>query len=175
MKFAAKSTPRKIKMRKEIDDVDAKLVNPIIDAFMEVMPQMGFPMPKRQRIYLQERNVISNGVTIKVGLTKQLEGNVIYNMTEDTAKYIASIMLLGVPVTSFADMAKSAIREIANVLTARAATNLEKMGFEVDITTPELTIEEDFTIKISDSQFLTVEMDLDGHRIDVALFVEREY
>lgn len=155
--------------------VDAKLVNPIIDAFMEVMPQMGFPMPKRLRVYLQDRTVISNGVTIKVGLTKQLRGNVIYNMTADTAKYIASTMLLGVPVENFNDMAQSAIREIANVLTARAATNFTKMGFEVDITTPELTIEEDYTIKISDAQYLTVEMDLGGNRIDVALFVDREY
>ena len=155
--------------------MDAKLVNPIIDAFMDVMPQMGFPMPKRQRIYLQERNVISNGVTIKVGLTKQLEGNVVYNMTEDTAKYIASTMMFGVPVTKFGDLVQSAIREIANMLTARAATNFTKMDFEVDITTPELTIEEDYTIKISDAQYLTVEMDLGGHRIDVALFVEREY
>lgn len=165
----------KSKMRKEIDDVDAKLVNPIIDAFMDVMPQMGFPMPKRQRIYLQERNVISNGVTIRVGLTKQLEGNVIYNMTAETAKYIASTMMFGVPVNKFVELAQSAIREMANMLTARAATNFAQMGFEVDITPPELIIDEDYTIKISEAQFLNVEMDLDGHRIDVALFVEREY
>ena len=155
--------------------MDAKLVNPIIDAFMEVMPQMGFPMPKRLRVYLQDRNVISSGVTIKVGLTKQLRGNVIYNMTADTAKYIASTMLLGVPVEKFNDMVQSAIREMANMLTARAATNIAQMGFEVDITTPELIIEEDYTIKISEAQYLTVEMDLGGNRIDVALFVDREY
>ncbi|MBR4151375.1 MAG: chemotaxis protein CheX [Selenomonadaceae bacterium] len=155
--------------------MDAKLVNPIIDAFMEVMPQMGFSMPKRQRIYLQERNVISNGVTIKVGLTKQLCGNVIYNMTTDTAKYIASTMMFGVPVTKFGELVQSAIREMANMLTARAATNFAQMGYEVDITPPELTIDEDYTIKISDSHYLTVEMDLDGNRIDVALFVDREY
>lgn len=142
---------------------------------MEVMPQMGFPMPKRQRIYLQDRNVISNGVTIKVGLTKQLRGNVVYNMTADTAKYIASTMMFGVPVEKFNDLVKSAIREMANMLTARAATAFAAMGFEIDITTPELIIEEDYTIKISDAHYLTVEMDLGGHRIDVALFVDREY
>ena len=155
--------------------MNAKLVNPIIEAFMEVMPQMGFPMPKRQRIYLQDRNVISSGVMIKVGLTKQLRGNVVYNMTTDTAKYIASTIMLGVPVTKFGEMAQSAIREIANMLTARAATNFSQMGFSVDITPPELTLEEDFAIKISEAQYLTVEMDLGGNRIDVALFVDHEY
>ena len=155
--------------------MDAKLVNPIIDAFMDVMPQMGFPTPKRLRVYLQDRNVISNGVMIKVGITKQLEGNVIYNMTADTAKYIASTMMFGVPVTKFGDLVQSALREIANMLTARAATHFTQMELDVDITPPELMIEEDLTIKISDSHYLLVEMDLGGYRMDVALFVDREY
>ena len=155
--------------------MDAKLVNPIIDAFMDVMPQMGFPTPKRLRVYLQDRNVISNGVMIKVGITKQLQGNVIYNMTADTAKYIASTMMFGVPVTKFGDLVQSALREIANMLTARAATHFTQMELDVDITPPELMIEEDLSIKISDSHYLLVEMDLGGYRIDVALFLDREY
>ena len=165
---------QKSNMRKEMDKVDAKLVNPMIDAFMEVMPQMGFPLPRRLRVYMQDRNVISNGVTLTLGFTRQMHGKVIYNMTADTARYIASTMMFGVPVTKFNDMAQSALREMSNMLTARAATHFEKLGLEVDITTPELEIVEDSTIKICDSQYLTVEMDLGGHRIDVALFVDRE-
>ena len=154
--------------------MDAKLVNPIIDAFMEVLPQMGFPMPRRKRIYLQDRNVISSGVTLTVGFTRQLRGKVIYNMTADTARYIASTMMFGVPVERFNDMAQSALREMSNMLTARAATNFAKLGIEVDITTPELVIDEDHTIKISDAQYLTVEMEIGGRRIDIALSVDRE-
>ena len=161
-------------MRKGIDTVDAKLVNPIIDAFMEVMPQMGFPMPRRQRIYLQDRNVISNGVTLTVGFTRQMRGKVIYNMTADTARYIASTMMFGVPVTKFGELAQSALREMSNMLTARAATHFTEMGIEVDITTPELVIEEDYTIKISDAHYLMGEMEIGGHRVDIALSVERE-
>ena len=155
--------------------MDAKLVNPIIDAFMDVMPQMGFPMPKRLRVYLQDRNVISNGVTLTLGFTNQMHGKVIYNMTEDTARYIASTMMFGVPVTKLGDMAKSALREVSNVLTARAAMGFSQMGLEeVDITTPQLELGEDQTIRISDEQFLTVEMDLGGHRMDIALAVDRD-
>ena len=136
---------------------------------MDVMPQMGFPMPKRQRIYLQERNVISNGVTLTLGFTKQMQGKVIYNMTADTARYIASTMMFGVPVTNFNELAQSALREMSNMLTARAAIKFSELGLDVDITTPELIIDEDNTIKISDAHYL----DLGGHRIDVALFLER--
>ena len=155
--------------------MDAKLVNPIIEAFMEVMPQMGFPIPRRLRVYLQDRNVISNGVTLTVGFTRQMQGKVIYNMTADTARYIASTMMLGVPVTKFNELAQSALREMSNMLTARAATHFAELGIEVDITTPELVINEDQTIKISDANYLTVEMELGGRRIDIALSVERKF
>ena len=154
--------------------MDAKLVNPIIYAFMDVMPQMGFPMPRRVRVYLQDRNVISNGLTVTVGFTKQMQGKVIYNMTADTARYIASTMMLGVPVNKFGDLAQSALREMSNMLTARAATGFSQMGIEVDITTPELVVNEGSTIRISDSQYLNVEMELGGHRMNIALSVERE-
>ena len=153
--------------------MDAKLVNPIIDAFMEIMPQMGFPTPKRQRIYLQDRNVISNGVMLQVGFIKQMQGKVVYNMTTDTAKYIASTMMMGVPVTKFGELVQSALREMSNMLTARAATNFTKLGLDVDITTPELIISEDHTIKISDAQYLTVEMEVGGHIVEIALDVNR--
>ena len=149
-------------------------MNPIIEAFMDIMPQMGFPMPKRQRIYLQDRNVISSGVTMTVGFTRQMHGKVVYNMTADTARYIASTMMLGVPVTKFNELAQSALREMSNMLTARAAMNFTKLGLDVDITTPELVIDEDYTIKISDSQYLTVEMEIGGHKVEIALDVERE-
>ena len=154
--------------------MDAKLVNPIIYAFMDVMPQMGFPMPRRVRVYLQDRNVISNGLMVTVGFTKQMQGKVIYNMTADTARYIASTMMLGVPVNKFGDLAQSALREMSNMLTARAATGFSQMGIEVDITTPELVVNEGSTIRISDSQYLNVEMELVGHRMNIALSVERE-
>ena len=155
--------------------MDEKLVNPIIEAFMDVMPQMGFPAPKRLRVYLQDRNVVSDGVTLTVGLTNQMRGKVVYNMTADTARYIASTMMLGVPVNKFNDMAQSALREISNVLTARAATNFStKLGVEVDITTPELVINEAHTIKISDGRYFAVEMEIGGHKMDIALAVDRE-
>jgi chemotaxis protein CheX len=141
---------------------------------MDVMPQMGFPMPKRLRVYLQDRNVISNGVTLTVGFTRQMHGKVVYNMTTDTARYIASTMMFGIPVDKFNEMAQSALREMSNMLTAHAAMGYSKMGVDVDITTPELNIEEDYAIKISDAHYLTVEMDVGGNRIDIALAVDRD-
>ena len=153
--------------------MDAKLVNPFIDAFLSVMPQIGFPTPKRTKFYLAEKNAVSKGAVVMIGFTKQIRGNVVYNMQEDTAKFIASTMMMGMPVSEFDAMAQSAICELANMLSANTATNLTQLELEVDISTPNLTIGEGFSIKISEGQYLIVEMDLGGHKVDIAIAVDR--
>jgi len=113
--------------------MDVKLVNPFIDAFTTVLPQMGFPTPQRTGMTVNNQNAVSQGVAVIVGFTKEIRGNVVYNMSEDTAKFIASTMMMGMPVESFDEMAQSAISEMSNMLTANAATNLTALGLEVDI------------------------------------------
>lgn len=154
--------------------MDAKLVNPFVDAFTAVMPQMGFPEPKRLKMGVKAKNAVSLGVSVIVGFTKQIRGNIVYNMNEDTAKFIASTMMMGMPVAEFDAMAQSAISEMSNMLTANAATNLTGMGLEVDISTPSLTIGENFQVKISDESYLTVEMDLGGHVVELDIAVEQQ-
>ena len=154
--------------------MDAKLVNPFVDACTAVMPQIGFDTPKRTKIYLRDKNAISRGVTVMVGFTKQLRGNVVYNMDEEAAKFIASKMMMGMQINEFDAMAQSAISEMSNMITAKAATNLTKLGLEVDISTPSLTVGKNFSFKITDGQYLTVDMDIGGHTIELDIAVDRE-
>lgn len=153
--------------------MDAKLVNPFIDAFISVMPQIGFPSPKRGKVFLQNKNITSAGVIVMIGFTRQLRGNVVYNMSEDTAKFIASTMMMGMPVAVFDEMAQSAISEMSNMLAANSATNLTSLDLNVDISPPSMTIGKDTIIVLCDSQYLTVEMDLGGHKVDIAVAVDR--
>ena len=154
--------------------MDAKLVNPFVDAFTAVMPQIGFAEPKRTKMGVKDKNAVSLGVSVIVGFTKQIRGNIVYNMSEDTAKFIASTMMMGMAIENFDDMAQSAISEMSNMLTATAATNLAGMGLEVDISTPSLSIGQNFQVKISDTNYLTVEMDLAGHLVELDIAVEQQ-
>ena len=153
--------------------MDVKLVNPFIDAFTTVLPQMGFPTPQRTGMTVNNQNAVSQGVAVIVGFTKEIRGNVVYNMSEDTAKFIASTMMMGMPVESFDEMAQSAISEMSNMLTANAATNLTALGLEVDISTPSLTVGSDFQIKISNEQYLCVFMDVSGHQVEIDIAVQQ--
>ena len=152
--------------------MDAKLVNPFIDAFMTVLPQIGFQEPTRAAMNVKDKMTQSLGVTIIVGFTKQIRGNVVYNMSEDTAKYIASTMMMGMPVESFDEMAQSAVSEMANMLTANAATNLTALGYEADISTPSLSVGDSFVVKISNEPYLAIEMDLGGHIVELNISVQ---
>lgn len=152
--------------------MDAKLVNPFIDAFMTVLPQIGFQEPARAAMTVKDKMTQSLGVTIIVGFTKQIRGNVVYNMSEDTAKYIASTIMMGMPVENFDEMAQSAVSEMSNMLTANAATNLAAMGLEVDISTPSLSVGADFQVKISNEKYLTVTMDVSGHPVEIDIAVQ---
>ena len=80
---------------------------------------------------MKDQYVVSNGVTIIVGMTLAIKGNIAYNMTEETAKQVASIMMMGMPVAQMDDMAQSAISEMTNMVTANAAINFEKLGLTV--------------------------------------------
>ena len=151
--------------------MDAKLVNPFIDAFTSVLPMMGFPTPSRKGMRLKSIVVDSLCVTIMVGFTRQLRGNVVYNMSEETAKHIASTMMMGMPVAALDEMAQSAICEMSNMMTATAATNLTALGYDVDISTPSLTVGSDFKVKISTEKYLTVTMDLAGHDVEINIAV----
>ena len=153
--------------------MDVKLVNPFIDAFTTVLPQMGFPTPQRTGMTVNNQNAVSQGVAVIVGFTKEIRGNVVYNMSEDTAKFIASTMMMGMPVESFDEMAQSAISEMSNMLTANAATNLTALGLAVDISTPSLTVGSDFQIKISNEQYLCVVMDVSGHQVEIDIAVQQ--
>lgn len=152
--------------------MDAKLVNPFIEALTAVMPQMGFDVPVRSKMEVRTDFVKSAGISVIVGFTKQIRGNVVYNMSDEAARFIASKMMMGMPVPVFDEMAQSAISEMSNMLTANAATNITALGYDVDISTPSLSIGEGYEIKISQDQYLAVEMELGGAILELNIAVE---
>lgn len=89
----------------------------------------------------------TNELTALIGISGQLEGNVLYGFTQDSARSIASKMI-GQEVIEMDEMALSAIGEIANMITGNAATLLANLGTECEITPPVI-------IEPSGSRFTT--------------------
>lgn len=134
---------------------------------MHIMPQLGFQNITKGGLLVKDQFMESKGVTVLVGLTDAMRGNVAYNMTEETAKKIASTMMMGMPVPEMDEMAQSAISELTNMVTGNAATNFEKDGLKVDISPPTLIVGSDFKAKVSSSKFIVVEMIVDSLTIEL--------
>ncbi|MGE5370852.1 MAG: chemotaxis protein CheX [Solirubrobacterales bacterium] len=152
--------------------MDVNLINPFLDAVANVMPQLGFHSVSSGKLGLKDQHMDSLGVTLLVGISNQVQGNVAYNMTEETARQIASTMMMGMPVDVFDDMAQSAVSELANMLAANAAIRFESLGISANISPPSLIVGDNFKAKLSNERFISVQMLIDGNVVEVNIGVE---
>ena len=78
----------------------------------------------------------TDDVTVVIGVSGRLEGNVLYGFSEQTAHSIVSVLLGEEPGEASNEMGLSAIGEIANIITGNAATRLAAMGYRCEISPP---------------------------------------
>ena len=151
--------------------MDVSIVNRILNSFSDIMLQLGFINIKTGEIEARDRMIKSKGVMVILGIIGDIQGNLIYSMTEEDAKKIASVMMMGMNIEKFDTMAQSAISELINMLSANAVTNLADRGIISDISTPTL-IYGDFTANANKDQVIHVNMEIDKSIIEVDISLE---
>jgi len=147
--------------------MNVNLINPFIDSFLNVMPQLGFKEVKKQGISLKGKNIKSLGVMMILGIVGDIKGNIIYSLNVESAKQIASVMMMGAQVTELDDMAQSALSELSNMLTANASTNFSNNGMNISISTPTLMHGNDFEAKMNTDKVLCISILVDNIPIEV--------
>ncbi|MGB4657990.1 MAG: chemotaxis protein CheX [Mobilitalea sp.] len=152
--------------------MDVKYVNPFVESFRVVMPQLGFSTIQKGDLSVKGAELISSGVIIIVGVVGEIRGNVVYTIDMETAKKIASTMMMGMPVNEFDEMAKSALSELTNMLTANAATYFSTLGITIDISIPTLLYGDNISIKMSTSQVICIQLLADDNPIEVNIAFE---
>ncbi len=152
--------------------MDLKYVSPFMESFENVMPQLGYGNITKGGACFKEQEIINSGVSVIIGIVGKLRGNVVYGLSQAAAKSVASTMM-GMEVEELDDMSKSALSELANMLTAGAATLFYDLGLPVDISTPTLLQGENIGIKMSANQVCCVELYADDIKIDVNVAFEK--
>ncbi len=152
--------------------MDVNRVNPFVDSFNSVMPQLGFNNMQIGKLSVKNREVTGSGVLIVLGIVGDIRGNVVYMLNTEDAMKIASIMMMGEPVEEFDDMAGSALSELTNMLTATAATYFSNLGIRIDISTPTLLQGKNVSAKMASDQILCVELLADGLPVELNLAFE---
>ena len=88
-------------------------------------------------------------MTVIIGVSGRLEGNVLYGFSEESAQSIVGVMW-GEPVSTVNDeLALSAIGEIGNMNTGNTAASLAQLGYTCNISPPVI-------INPAGSRFTTV-------------------
>ena len=155
--------------------MDVSIVNRILNSFSDIMLQLGFINIKTGEVSVRDKMIKSKGVMIIIGIIGDMQGNLIYSMSEENAKKIASVMMMGLKIDEFDKMAQSAISEFINMLSANAITDISARGIVSDISTPTL-IYGDFTANANKEKIISVNMELDGSviKIDISLEIIKE-
>ena len=146
--------------------MDVNHINPFLESFTNIMPQLGMTEINRQGVSLKGRFIESPGVVVVIGLMGDIKGNIIYGLNIPDAMKLASIMMMGMPVDDFNEMAQSAISELVNMITANVATNYSRDNISVDISTPTL-VQGEFTANASTDKVICIEMDVNGISLQV--------
>jgi len=151
--------------------LDAKLINPFIASFNHVMQQMGFSTIKTGTLSVKGRELEAEGLVLVVGLVGDLKGNIVYIMDEAIARQIASKMMMGMPVPEMDTMARSSLSELSNMLSAHAATGITALGYNVDISPPNMMQGSGIHIIMSADKVLCIEMVADGLPIQLNIAI----
>ncbi len=145
-------------------------INPFVESAFNVLREVLGTELTRGELYLKSTSQPVMGVTAIVGLAGDVEGRVLFDMTEETALAIASAMN-GEKLPSLDDLAKATISELANMITAQAVTKLHDLGFDFDLTPPALFTGQNMEVAKTEVEALIVpiEMPLGKIEINVAI------
>lgn len=132
----------------------AEYINPFLTATTEVLRQMAHTEFSKGAPYLKNSPFPAESVIIVVGITGEIRGQAVISMDVDTARNIASAMMMGMPVPELDDLARSALSELGNMIMGNSATLLFNEGVNIDITPPNMMMGDN--LQITSSQMKTI-------------------
>lgn len=121
--------------------MDVKYINTILETFNITLEQFGVNNIKRCNIQKKNKMHVNLDVSTIICFQGAVQGDIALSMPLDTAKKLASIMMMGMSITIMDDMAKSAIGEISSMIAGASATKLSSFGLVTKINPPRVILE----------------------------------
>ena len=119
--------------------MDASYVNPFVQGAQRVFATVCQETPSLGKVFVKPKPYAPSEVAVSVHIFGAFEGEVVFSMEEPTGCFIVSKMMMGMPVASLHDdMSKSAVSELANIISGNVATIFAGKEISVDIKPPTL-------------------------------------
>ena len=93
-----------------------------------------------------------------------VQGDIALSMPLGTAKSLASVMMMGMSITTIDDMAKSAIGELSSMIAGSSATKLSSFGLLTKINPPRVILE---NAEINSFETLAIDFETDLGKIEL--------
>ena len=149
--------------------INVEYINPFINAAQSVLRDFCHIETTMGKPYLKQAEYEGSVLTIIIGITGELKGQVLFTMSKATACDIASHMMMGMPVPELNDMAKSAVSELANMILGNAATIFSTNNITLDITPPSVVLGENMVMTVSNSKTICVPLNFAESDVSVEI------
>ena len=137
--------------------MDVKLLNPFIQAAIEVLKAEVGTTVSRKDLSLQKSSLTSDDITVLINLVGDVYGVVMYGMPMSTGLHMVS-QIMGQRFEELNSLAQSGVAELGNVISGQATIRFSEAGYQSNISTPTVLIGNGIEIST-----------LDFHRIVVPL------
>ena len=140
--------------------LNSEHINPFVIASQNILATVCNEEIAIGKLSIKNKPYYAEDVVVIIGVTGELEGQVIFNLSEETARAIVSKMMMGAPVPVLDEMAKSGICELANMMLGNTATNFYNNGIKVDITPPSLLFGQGIQVSTLKGEFMSIPLQL---------------
>ena len=136
------------------------------------LSQFGICDIEKETFCVKNELIIENDVIAFIGIVGSIKGNIAYSFSNKTALSIASLMVMGMAVESLDDMSRSAIAELANILTGSAVCLLSNEATTIDITPPSVLDGKDIFLVLSTIKSFSISLKTSVGNIDISIAIE---
>lgn len=127
-------------------NINAEYVNPFLEAASAVFKSILNVDLRRGKLVIKESPSPSMDITIIIGITGGVTGEVLYSMPFNMVYKIAEILAPGLSQEQIKTEYKDIVGELANMITGNAMNLFASTGKKIDITTPTVVEGKDVTI-----------------------------
>jgi chemotaxis protein CheX len=150
-----------------------EFVNPFLEAAFEVFETETNLKLEKGPLSVQQSSLTSQEVSVLIGVTGEIHGQVIYGMSAKVAKKIAAEMM-GQPVPLLDELAQSAISELGNMITGLATVKFGKDYSNLAVTPPTLIIGTKVLISTIDIQRLYIVLMSEAGDVEVSVALKEQ-
>jgi chemotaxis protein CheX len=125
--------------RCEVKHMNVKLLNPFVQAAVDVLKAEAGVEATRGDISLQKSSLTSEDITVLLNLIGDVYGVVMYGMSMSTGLNLVS-GIMGQRFDELNPLAQSGVAELGNVISGRATIRFSEAGYRSNISTPTMLI-----------------------------------